>query len=132
MSNRSLTFDVLRAANMQRLPVFKNKHGEPAHSKPDGSDWSRSDWLEAIVGELGEYANNSKKLRAGDLTPAEFKVLAAKELADVQIYLDILAFQLDIDLGRATIEKWNEVARRIKCGIRIDWFGVFNVQEEPS
>lgn len=128
----SLTFNILRSANMQRLPVFKNKHGEPAHSKADGSDWTRSDWLEAIVGELGEYANNSKKFRRGDMTEREFFNAACKELADVQTYLDILAHQLGIDLGQATIDKWNEVSRRIKCGIRIDHFGVFNVPVEAT
>ena len=125
----SLTFDALRAANMQRLPVFKNKHGEPAHSMADGSDWTRADWLEAIVGELGEYANNSKKFRRGDMSEAEFKAVASKELADVQTYLDILAFRLGIDLGRATIEKFNEVSRRIKCVIRLDTFGVFSIYD---
>lgn len=126
----SLTFDALRAANMQRLPVFKNKHGELAHPRPDGSDWSPAQWLGALVGELGEYANIRKKYERGDLSVAEFKAAAAKELADVQTYLDILAWQLDIDLGRATIEKWNEVSRRIKCGIRIDTLGVFTVSME--
>jgi hypothetical protein len=35
-----LTFNALRGANAARLPQFKNKHGELAHSKPDGSDWT--------------------------------------------------------------------------------------------
>jgi hypothetical protein len=44
----------------------------------------------------------------------------------VQIYLDILAFRLGINLGEVTIAKFNEVSERIKCPIRIredgsDW-----------
>lgn len=114
-----LSFDVLRAANTERLKLFKNCWGEIAHSKADGSDWSRSDWLEAVVGELGEYANFSKKFRRGDITLDEFQEQARKELADVVIYLDLLAFQLGIDLGEVVTKKFNEVSERINCPVRI-------------
>ena len=122
-----LTFNTLRDANKARLPTFKNKHGLPAHSEPDGSDWSPAQWLQAMVGELGEYANFRKKFERGDITEAEFQEAAAKELADVQIYLDLLAFRLGIDLGRATLEKFNEVSVRVHSPVHIrddgsDWF----------
>lgn len=122
-----LTFNTLRDANINRLPLFKNKKGLPAHSQPDGSDWSDAQWCEAVLGELGEYANLHKKFVRGDLTQEEFKVEAAKELADIQIYLDILAFRLGINLGKAVIDKFNEVSERINCSIRIhsdgsDWY----------
>ncbi len=133
--SNGLSFNTLRDANMQRLPRFKNKHGELAHAKPDGSDWSPAQWLQAVIGELGEYANIRKKFERGDLTAEEFAVEAAKELADVQIYLDILALRaLDqpgqphpdgINLGEATRAKFNEVSKRISCPIYIghndDW-----------
>ena len=49
----SLTFDQLRAADVVAcIPQFRDKHGNLCHTA-DGSDWSRSDWLEAIVGGLG-------------------------------------------------------------------------------
>lgn len=115
-----LTFNALRGANLARLPEFKNKHGEPAHSKPDGSDWSPAQWLQAVTGELGEYANVRKKFERGDLTADEFQQLAADELADVQCYLDILAYQLGIDLGAATMDKWNRISERVGCNIRLD------------
>jgi NTP pyrophosphatase (non-canonical NTP hydrolase) len=114
-----LTFNTLRAANEARLPEFKNKWGEPAHAKADGSDWTPAQWLQAVVGEIGEYANMRKKFERGDITEAEFLVEAEKELADVQIYLDILAKQLNIDLGAATIRKFNEVSRRVGSRIFI-------------
>ena len=107
MSN--LSFNELRRANQLSLPQFKNKHGEPAHAKADGSDWSPAQWLQAMVGEVGEYANTRKKYERGDLTLEEFQREGCKELADVQIYLDLLAFQLGIDLGEATVNKFNEV-----------------------
>lgn len=120
-----LTFNTLRAANLKRLPQFKNNKGEPAHSMPDGSDWSIADWLTAVTGELGEYANFAKKFRRGDIDKEEFIKQAKKELADVQIYLDILAFRLGINLGEAVKEKFNETSIKVGSNVRIgddgDW-----------
>ena len=129
-----LTFNTLRGANRARLPQFKNKHGQPAHSMPDGSDWSPAQWLQAVLGELGEYANLRKKFERGDLSPQEFEQLAADELADVQTYLDLLALRcLDrreavhptgVDLGRATMSKFNRVSERVGSTVRVaddDW-----------
>lgn len=118
--SNGLSFRTLRAANRERLPHFKNRHGVLAHDKADGSDWTPAQWLQAVVGELGEYANVRKKFERGDLTAAEFTELAADELADVQTYLDILAAQLGIDLGAATADKFNRVSRRVGSPIRID------------
>ena len=115
----ALTFDALRAANRARLPKFKNKHGELAHLHPEGRDWSPAQWLQALTGELGEYANVRKKYERGDLNDAEFQECAAKELADVQTYLDILAFQLGVDLGEATRAKFNEVSERVGCDVKL-------------
>lgn len=114
-----LTFNTLRAANTARLPTFKNSKGEPAHSMPDGSDWSPAQWLQAVTGELGEYANIRKKFERGDINEEEFMTLAKAELADVVTYLDILAFRLGIDLGKATIEKFNFISDRVKSPIKI-------------
>lgn len=141
-----LTFAALRAANIARLPQFKNKHGGLAHSKPDGSDWSPAQWLQAVVGELGEFANLRKKFERGDLTFAEYEAAARRELADIQTYLDILAMRaLDltgiphfvnvsdvvhktgIDLGEATVEKFNEISFRVKSSIRIDEYGAHDI-----
>jgi NTP pyrophosphatase (non-canonical NTP hydrolase) len=116
----NLHYDALRQANIKRLPLFKNKHGERAHSQPDGSDWSDSQWCEAVLGELGEYANKHKKFVRGDLTKEEFTIEAGKELADVAIYLDLLAFRLGIDLGQAIIEKWNETSNNLDIPLRLD------------
>jgi NTP pyrophosphatase (non-canonical NTP hydrolase) len=112
----SLTFEQLRHANVRRIPQFKDKHGNLCHNA-DGSDWVPAQWFQALVGEVGEYANERKKLERGDLTPDEFQVKANKELADVQIYLDILAFRLGIDLGAAVQAKFNEVSRRVGADV---------------
>ncbi len=119
-----LTFNTLRSANVARLPEFKNAKGGPAHSKPDGSDWSPAQWLQALLGELGEYANIRKKYERGDIDKETFDSLARDEIADVQTYLDLLAFQLGINLGVATMDKWNRVSARVGSNIRIapdDW-----------
>lgn len=110
-----LTFDVLRRANILRQPLFKNRKGELAHS----DDWSPNDWFTAIAGELGEAANILKKVRRGDFSLDEVRPELAKELADAQVYLDILALRCGIDLGQATMDKWNEVSERIGIPLRI-------------
>jgi NTP pyrophosphatase (non-canonical NTP hydrolase) len=128
-----LTFNTLREANKRRLPEFKNSKGEPAHSEPDGSDWSPAQWLQAVTGELGEYANLRKKFERGDIDLPAFYEAAKKELADVQIYLDILAFRLGINLGSAVIEKFNEVSIRVGSTVRIEDDGsdFFYVNAQP-
>lgn len=114
-----LTFHALRAANIARLPLFKNRRGEPAHSEPDGSDWKLSAWSNAAFGELGEAANLIKKIERGDITLDAARSDLAKELADVQTYLDLLAFRAGIDLGAATIMKFNEVSERIGVSVAL-------------
>lgn len=86
-----LTFNILRGANKARLPEFKNSKGGAAHSKEDGSDWSPAQWLQATVGELGEWAQVRLDYEAGRISFDEYARKSAKELADVVTYLDILA-----------------------------------------
>lgn len=118
-SDKHLHFGALRAANVARLPQFKNRKGEPAHSQPDGSDWCLAQWCNAVCGELGEAANLIKKIERGDMTLDEARGDLADELADIQTYLDILAFRAGINLGQATVKKWNEVSERVGCEIRL-------------
>lgn len=141
-----LTFDQLRAANIQRLPQFKNKHGGLAHppmirhvpdcaarrfgedrecdyncpKAPPGSDWSFGEWMCALAGEVGEAANIIKKIKRGDVTLAEVAQDLAGELADIQIYLDLLALQAGVDLGDATITKFNQVSLRVHATVMLD------------
>ena len=120
-----LTLNSLRGANMARLPQFKNKKGAPAHSEPDGSDWLLSAWCNAVCGELGEAANLIKKIERGDYTLDEKREELGKELADVLTYLDILAFRAGVDLGQATMDKFNEVSIRVGSTVRLaadDWY----------
>ena len=116
---KELTFRQLREANMRRLPHFKNAKGEPAHSKPDGSDWTPLEWAGAALGELGEVANILKKVRRGDFSLGDARLALEDELADVQTYLDLLAYRIGIDLGTATIYKFNRVSVRVGSNIKL-------------
>lgn len=75
--------------------------------------------LMAVTGELGELANLRKKVLRGDLTPEQAQQETADELADVQTYLDILAFRLGVDLGAATASKFNRVSERVGCDVHL-------------
>jgi NTP pyrophosphatase (non-canonical NTP hydrolase) len=118
--NKTMTFAVLREANLARLPRFRNRQGEIAHPSPDGSDWSLADWIVAVTGELGELANLQKKVRRGDFTLDAARVELGEELADVATYLDILAMRYGVDLGQAVVDKFNEVSRRVDAGVFIE------------
>lgn len=108
----TLSFATLRKANTLRLPQFKNSRGGPAHSEPDGSDWSKGEWMNAILGELGEAANLVKKVKRGDMPLDDARELLAYELADVVTYTDLTAMQCgsnfeifnDFDFFRSTNE----------------------------
>jgi NTP pyrophosphatase (non-canonical NTP hydrolase) len=123
-----LTFNVLRSANIARLPLFRDKQGRLSH--PNGADnWSVAEWFTAMAGEVGEAGNLIKKIFRGDFgipgrDPTTWdlglKLNVAKELADVAIYLDLLAHRCGINLGQAVMEKWNEVSERVGAPIRID------------
>lgn len=93
MLQTPLTFDLLRQATRTRTPLFRNSQGGPAHHSPDGSCWSPATWLEALIGELGEFARVRHQYEAGELSFEDYSVAAAKELADVQCYLDLLAMR---------------------------------------
>lgn len=94
----NLPFSVLREANTKRLPLFKNKQGEKCHSH-NGSDWTLLQWWQAIIGEVGEYANTRKKFQRGDIREDEYRSLAGEELADIFTYIDLTAFRCGLELS---------------------------------
>jgi NTP pyrophosphatase (non-canonical NTP hydrolase) len=83
----------------------------PSGFNHDLGSWSASDWMVAVVGELGEAANVLKKLnRVRDGIPGnretteQLKEKFALELADAYIYLDLMCQAHGIDL-QAAVEK---------------------------
>lgn len=101
----ALSLQALRGANRARLPQFRNKLGELAHSERDGSDWSPAMWFLALVGELGELAELREAYEQGTLTEAAYSAAVAGELADVVTYLDLFAARC---LDRTGRQKPNE------------------------
>lgn len=111
-----LTFRTLRDGNKRRVAFF-----HPNETKP----WNPAQWLQAIVGELGEYANLRKKIERGDFPTYGMhgKALLRElgdELADVVIYIDLLAESLGINLGEAVMRKWNAKSEERGIPLSID------------
>lgn len=119
-----LTFNTLRAGNEVRL----RETAKFAKCR----DWSTAQWLQALVGEVGEAANVMKKIDRGDYTEDEAREHLSKELADVQIYLDLLAAKLKIDLGKVTMDKFDEVSKRVGANVYIDHDGWHRYRDEWS
>ncbi len=95
-----LTFAKLRRINIERCQsVYHNI-----------DDWSPNDWMVAVCGELGEAANFLKKIHRGDEGVTVEDV--GKELADVVIYLDLLATRLRLNLGQEVVDKFNETSKK--------------------
>lgn len=59
----------------------------------------------ALAGEIGEVCNKIKKWSRDDWTVAELRAEVKDELADVLIYLVMLADHLDIDLQDEYVQK---------------------------
>lgn len=84
------------------------------------NSWSISDWMVAVLGELGEAANIIKKLnRVRDNIPGNTEtkeILESnlrEELADVYIYFDLLCQVLNIDLEYEVNKKFNKTSIKI-------------------
>ncbi len=75
--------------------------------------WSYTDWCCGLAGETGELCNMVKKIRRGSKTMKQLKRAISKELADIQLYLCLTSKAMDIDLEQATIDKFNEVSKRL-------------------
>lgn len=104
-----LLFSVLRLANIDRCEsaVFNHR----LH------DWTPAQYACALSGEVGELCNLIKKQFRG-LDKVTEKDLA-DEIADVAIYLDLLAARLGISLGAAIASKFNETSVKRGSHIRL-------------
>lgn len=81
----------------------------------------------ALAGEVGEFCNLIKKAWRGDITKKKrrrWKAETREELADIRIYLELVARAMDVDLDDAVREKlpelrrrWPKAARRLKSGL---------------
>lgn len=102
-----MTFDDFSAANRARCE-------SPQGFNHQLHGWSTSDWMTALVGEVGEAANVVKKLnRYRDGVPGnkvsedELRAMLRRELGDVFVYLDLMAQSLGFSIADAATEVFN-------------------------
>lgn len=108
----------MRTDSMSHISIVNLKRALRWH--PQGlNSWSLSDWYTALAGESGEAGNVIKKLnrvRDGIVgnkeSPEQLEQMLADELADVYLYLDLLAQAAKIDLPTAIERKFNAVSER--------------------
>lgn len=84
------------------------------------ASWTLSDWVTAVTGELGETANIVKKLNrvrdgvpGNNETPEQLRAMLAEEIADVAIYLDLLAQAAGFDLETIRDAKFEKTSAKI-------------------
>lgn len=112
-----LTFEKLRSANAKRGVEWM---GGPA--KLDDLLFTAVE----LGGESGEVLNAVKKLsrylnkQRGGIPLAESKAAIAEELADVVICADRVAEALGINLGEATIAKFNKTSDKYGLSVKIE------------
>lgn len=103
----TLDFLTLRNANVKRcVSAFK-------HSL---DDWSEMEWGCAAAGEMGELCNLLKKRKRGEDISLKSVM---DEIADVIIYLDLIAAKLHVQLSGPIRDKFNEVSDRYGSDIKL-------------
>ena len=114
-----MTFGQFSEANRARCE-------SPQGFKHPLSGWSMSDWMTAMVGEVGEAANVVKKLNRyrdgvpGNKVPeAELRDQLRRELGDVFVYLDLMAQSLGFTIADAAVEVFNAKSAEIGCPIKL-------------
>ena len=98
-----LTFKTLRLHNAARC----EESFYPVDSR------TPNDWAAAICEEAGEVARITKRVRDGKRTLEDARKDMGDELADLVMYIDLMAARFGIDLDAAVIGKFNEVSRRV-------------------
>jgi len=69
-----------------------------------------------LAGEVGEIMECRKKYLRGDYDHNEYVRRLAKEIPDVQFYLDMVAFESGVDKEKACKDKLDQLAARAKSG----------------
>lgn len=89
------------------------------------SDWQLPVWGNAMAGEAGEACNIMKKMHRGDFSELSeeaqegAKLMLAEELADIIIYIDLIAKKENINLEKAIVNKFNKVSDEHGCDIKL-------------
>lgn len=87
-------------------------------------EWTLSDWMVAVGGEMGEAMNVAKKLnrvrdgiRGNRETVAQLRAALRREIGDVFIYLDLIAQSQGFDLAEVVRDTFNAKSAEIGCPI---------------
>lgn len=113
-----LPVSVFREANGARFSMWKANN-------PEMNLWTPEDWVTAIIGELGEYANELKKFNRRDFDFEQLQERAGRELADVITYIDCFISATNLGLGDIVLPQagktaWNIILNEGIAGIRIE------------
>lgn len=104
----SLDFAHLREKNQERLHTAFSEH----------ANWSPVLWALCAAGEMGEACNAIKKhFLRHEANPTTLEI--GHEIADVIIYLDLLATSLGFHLEDLVAEKFNIVSERKGCEVML-------------
>lgn len=108
-----MTFEEFSEANRARCESSQG-FNHPLHG------WSTSDWMTALMGEVGEAANVVKKLNryrdgvpGNKVSEAELRAMLRRELGDVFVYLDLTAQSLGFSIAAAALEVFNAKSAEI-------------------
>jgi NTP pyrophosphatase (non-canonical NTP hydrolase) len=109
-------FRQFRAANVARY--------EQSFHRLDA--WTPLEWAGAMLSEAGAVANVAKKLRqqktseyARHWDVQQLEAQLADELADVMVYVDLLAARCGIDLDQALVAKFNRASDKLGSPIKL-------------
>lgn len=102
----------LNGNDIRAISFFNSKRNVKFGNKKD--KWSETDWGCALAGEVGELCNFLKKRRKGKKIST---LKCAKEMADIYLYLDLIATEMGVDLSKAIVNKFNEVSRRYNANM---------------
>lgn len=91
-------------------------------------EWSPAEWGNATAGEMGELCNVLKKIlrvdsgiqQASGLTRDELRVMAAQEIGDTFLYLDLIAQRLGLNTYECVRDTFNRVSLREGFPQRLD------------
>lgn len=83
-------------------------------------EWSPAEWGNAAAGEMGELCNVLKKMlrlelgiqQANGLTEDQLTEMAAQEIGDTYLYLDLIAQRLGLDMYSCVRDTFNRVSKR--------------------
>ncbi|HXF53364.1 MAG TPA: MazG-like family protein [Hyphomicrobiaceae bacterium] len=111
--DQAMTFEEFSAVNRARCESPQGFHHQL-------NRWTASDWMTALLGEMGEAANIVKKLnrsrdgiRGNNEEDAALRAKLRRELADTFIYLDLFCQSLGFELVDAVIETFNAKSAEI-------------------